>query len=194
MSTQGQHEKQGDPREASAPVIDGGLVNPSRRRFGKAGLATSGVLATLAARPVLGDPVCKTPSGFLSGNLSRPGSSVCQGRSPGYWKTHEGWPIPNRTTSKFSSVYSVPKVSNVSAFKTVTLLAILDHQDYDTYNLGMHLSAAYLNLMAGWTPFLTLERLQAMWNECRNNGYFAPVAGVKWSPDQVVDYLKSTMI
>src|SRR5690606_27745011 len=94
-------------RSTQQPIQGAGRVNQSRRRFGKSGLAVTGVLATLASRPVLGtDLVCKSPSGFLSGNLSTHGPApVCAGRSPGYWKNHK-WPIPNRETAKFCHVFA----------------------------------------------------------------------------------------
>jgi len=84
-------------------------VDESRRRFTKSGLAVSGVLLTLASRPSLGGGggggggfACKSPSGFISGNLSQHGTpQTCSGRTPGYWGTHGGggpqpnaWPSP----------------------------------------------------------------------------------------------------
>jgi hypothetical protein len=45
----------------------------SRRRFAASGLAVSGVILTLASRPVLGDAFCLSPSGFISGNTSQHG-------------------------------------------------------------------------------------------------------------------------
>ncbi|MEN6586000.1 MAG: hypothetical protein ABFE02_08170 [Sulfuricella sp.] len=70
-------------------------VDESRRGFTKSGLAASGVLLTLASRPVLAC-VCKSPSGFLSGNVSTHGTpQTCSGRTPGYWGTHpQQWPSP----------------------------------------------------------------------------------------------------
>lgn len=62
-------------------------VDQTRRRLTGAGLAGSGVLLTLVSRPVLANSVCLSPSGFQSGNLSRPqqGFTPCGGRTPGYW-------------------------------------------------------------------------------------------------------------
>jgi len=72
----------------------------SRRKFGKAGLAVgSAVILTVASRPVLANygAMCKSPSGFVSGNVSQHGTPLtCAGRTPGYWKEcyHNGhyWP------------------------------------------------------------------------------------------------------
>lgn len=189
MTTSGQQEDNIDKQNLG---LDSGqnLASESRRRFGKSGLAVSGVIATFASRPVLGAEICKSPSGFLSGNLSTRGEQpVCSGRSPGYWKNHTSWPIPNRTGAKFSSVFTCTKGT---PYYTITMFNLLNPQDFDKHNLGMHLVAAYLNAKAGWTPFLTVERLRSMWNELRMTGYFAPTAGVKWNAEQVVSYIKRT--
>ena len=45
----------------------------SRRRFATSGLVVSGIILTLASRPVLGDTFCLSPSGFVSGNTSQHG-------------------------------------------------------------------------------------------------------------------------
>ncbi|MDQ3267493.1 MAG: hypothetical protein M3P47_02025 [Pseudomonadota bacterium] len=46
----------------------------SRRRFATSGLAVSGIILTLASRPVLGQTFCESPSGFISGNISHHGA------------------------------------------------------------------------------------------------------------------------
>lgn len=46
----------------------------SRRKFAMSGLAASGIILTLASRPVLGDTFCLSPSGFISGNTSQHGA------------------------------------------------------------------------------------------------------------------------
>lgn len=47
----------------------------SRRRFATSGLAVSGVILTLASRPVLGQTAfCLSPSGWVSGNTSQHGA------------------------------------------------------------------------------------------------------------------------
>lgn len=67
------------------PIEQG--VDQTRRRLTGAALAGSGVLLTLASGPVLANGACLSPSGFQSGNLSRPnqGNLPCSGRTPGYW-------------------------------------------------------------------------------------------------------------
>lgn len=60
-------------------------VDESRRGFAKSGLAISGVILTLASRPVMAC-VCKAPSGFVSGNVSQQGQATPS--SGGYSSNH----------------------------------------------------------------------------------------------------------
>lgn len=173
---------------SDGPVAPQNNVDGSRRHFTKSSLAVTGVLATLASRPVLGSQVCKSPSGFLSGNLSTHGAApICAGRSPGYWKNNTSWPI-NRNT-KFSHVFSC---NPHSPYATITMFDLLTHQDFDTNNLGMHLVAAYLNAVSGWTAFLSVETIKSMFTEWQSQGYFSPTATVHWNAAQIVDYLTQT--
>lgn len=65
----------------------------------------------------------------------------------------------------------------------------------DRDNLGSHIVAALLNAASGKTNgVLTVATVKSMWSECQTKGYFEPMAGMKWSPAQVVTYLKTTMI
>jgi hypothetical protein len=164
-------------------------VANSRREFTKTSLGLSGVILSLASRPVLGDVVCKSPSGFLSGNASTHGPQpVCQGRSPGYWKNHaDSWPIA--TDTKFKSVFPT---SPASVYAKYTFLQLLTPQQDDQQNLGMHLVAAYLNAVSGWTPFLKVETIIAMFAEWQSKGAFSPTATVQWGAAEIVNYLKAT--
>lgn len=200
-------------------------VNESRRRFTKSGLAVSGVLLTLASRPSLGGGggggggwVCKSPSGFLSANLSQHGTSkYCSGRTPGYWCTHYNWPSPYKTGSctntKFKQDYnnwSNTGSSSGTMYKDSTLgfhctgygagylkysmiqVTLLGGTG-DPYQLGAHCVAALLNARMGWTPVLTEAQVRGMFNDYAARGYFEPTAGVKWYAADIVTYLKSTM-
>lgn len=163
--------------------------NPGRRRFGRAGLGTSGVLLTLACKPVLGGVVCKTPSGSLSANQSTHGgqTAICSGRRPQYWQNNMTWPIEPKT--KFSRVFST---HDQSAFADATLAELIVLHKSDTHQLGMYLTSALLNARMGWTPFLSEDRIQAMYLEWRTRGEFSPTANVKWTAQEIVKYLKST--
>jgi hypothetical protein len=89
----GKMAEQSLPQDAASPAQS---VDESRRRFGKSGLAASGVILTLASRPVLGCWDCLSPSGFQSGNVSYHGQPPqCEGRTPGYWQAPgKQWPSP----------------------------------------------------------------------------------------------------
>ena len=77
--------EQKTPELQRDPIEQG--VDQTRRRLTGAALAGSGVLLTLASGPVLANGACLSPSGFQSGNLSRPNrvNLPCSGRTPGYW-------------------------------------------------------------------------------------------------------------
>lgn len=64
-------EKQQLPHDADDQIKFSG---ESRRQFATSGLAVSGIILTLASRPVLGEAFCSTPSGFVSGNTSHHGA------------------------------------------------------------------------------------------------------------------------
>ena len=64
-------EKQRSSEDADDQINFSG---ESRRRFATSGLAVSGIILTLASRPVLGDAFCMSPSGFISGNTSQHGA------------------------------------------------------------------------------------------------------------------------
>jgi hypothetical protein len=58
----------------------------TRRRFIKKAIATAPLILTVTAGPVWARNC--TPSGLLSGNLSKADGPPCCGCTPGYWKNH----------------------------------------------------------------------------------------------------------
>ena len=222
-------EKQDASQQSAGPTK---LVDKSRRSFTKSGLVASGVLLTLASRPVLGGGggwmgdkgdgkvggwACNSPSGFLSGNLSFHGTPpTCLGRTPGYWSTHD-WISPYKTGSCIdrqhkqdykswsNSGSSSGTMYNDSTLGFDCFAYGLKYKEYsmmqvvllggvgDTFQLGAHCVAALLNARMGWTPVLTEAQIRNMFNEYAAKGYFEPTAGVKWYPEDIVTYLKSTM-
>jgi len=64
-------EKQQLSQDTTDPIRFSG---ESRRRFATSGLAVSGIILTLASRPVLGQTFCMSPSAFCSGNTSQHGA------------------------------------------------------------------------------------------------------------------------
>jgi hypothetical protein len=215
-------EKHHLPRDVAEPTVS---IDESRRRFTKSSLVASGVLLTLASRPSLGGGggfvgghVCKTPSGFLSANLSHHGTQcTCSGRTPGYWGTNTDsshkWPSPYTTGSCSNTQYTQKWDSwsgngtmyndsflgfhcynHGSIYKSYTMLqTILLGGTGDPSQLGAHCVAAILNARMGWTPVLTETQIRNMFNEWDMHGYYTPTAGVKWYAADIVTYLKSTM-
>ncbi|MDO8893183.1 MAG: hypothetical protein Q8K43_02385 [Sulfurimicrobium sp.] len=198
-------------------------VDASRRGFTKSGLAVSGVLLTLTSRPVLGDFLCKSPSGFLSGNVSASGTpTMCDGRTPGYWGTnvlppkdlmasnYHQWPDPYTTGALLTTC---TKTQNPDCWAGGTkfhggalgfggsefgdksmLQVILLGGNGDSEQLGAHCVAALLNAAKGWTNnVLTESQVRSMYNDFVNNGFFEPTAGVPWYAADIVAYLKTTM-
>lgn len=184
-------------------------VDESRRRFAKSGLAASGVLLTLASRPVMAC-TCQSPSGFISGNASASGTQLqCEGLSHGSWKNHpENWPSPykagtcssgcgqaaNWTTDGATMFASVFNCNNHgSIYSTYTMFQVLSlGGSVDSTMLGAHIVAALLNAKVGLTPVLTEAKVINMFNEWNDKGYFEPTASVEWEGGGIVTYIEST--
>lgn len=163
----------------------------ARRRFARAGLGASAALVTISSKAGMAVDICTAPSGSLSGGLQsqKPGAvAACEGRSPGYWKNHDGWPCDR--AMKFGAVFSC---SSSSPYNECSLGDMLEPKRWDTNGLGRHMVATYLNIRSGKIGFLTVPGLQGIWNDLSRRGAHAPTAGVNWYADDVVDYLKGTM-
>lgn len=203
-----------DAKPAEMPAQ---FAGESRRRFTKAGLAASGVMVTLASRPVLGCATAETPSGFISGNVSRGQAQASCGLSPGYWKNHSDWPAPmvshtppvtparhkfgaghNDTDhddgTLFSAVFDCTR-SRSLPYAKIAMSDLLVPQSFDNSRLGAHCVAAYLNALAGMTPYLPAAKVVQMFNQWAATGYFYPLdpsTSVKWDAAQIVAYLGKT--
>jgi hypothetical protein len=82
-----------------------------------------------------------------------------------------------------------------TSYACALLSDMLEHQDFDKENLGMHMAATYLNIQAGLITFLTIPELRQMWDDVSSaSGVFHPTAGVNWYRADVVKYLQATMI
>ncbi|RZJ85218.1 MAG: hypothetical protein EOO64_01455 [Massilia sp.] len=162
----------------------------ARRRLAKAGLGAAGVLWTTQASATR---VCVSASAALSGDLSSKKldtvKTACQGRSPGYWKNHGGWPVPSDTM--FSAVFSCPE-KIVGTYGSVTLLDLVKGCKFDKYNLGKHLVATYLNVKMGWIGYISERTLYQMWGELQSTGHYQPAKGVFWDAETTKKYLEST--
>lgn len=181
-------DQQASGRDAPSSISTRGAA---RRRFARAGLGVTGALVTISSRAGMACDICTTPSGSLSGGLQsqKPGNVVaCEGRSPGYWKNHDGWPV-NKLLA-FGAVFRCP---GNSQYDTCSLSDILDPKEWDQHGIGRHLAATYLNIRSGKIGFLSEMQIQRIWDDLSGPGYYQPKSGVKWYAEDVVDYLKGTM-
>lgn len=187
-------------------------INEARRQFTRTGLVASGILLTLTSRAAVGGNfVCKSPSGFLSGNLSQHGKPItCSGVSPGYWGTHPTqWPLPYQAgTCKTKTCTHSADWSGGTLFRNIFTCAGQGriYTNYsmmqviwlsgtgDPSQLGAHCVAAILNARMATTPVLTETKVVNIFNEWDSKGYFEPTAGVKWYAADIVNYLNSTMM
>ena len=212
MTNQEQNQVKPDNEALGAETDDRNNVDVSRRKFTGAGLGVSAIF-TLASQPVLATGgICKSPSGFQSGNLSQRGTPVtCIGRTPGYWGTHPAdWPLPykpgtckimvNGTCKEWKSdgtyfhpLFAGSKFKNTDGSSKTLMQVIWLGGNGDPYQLGAHIAAALLNAKKGWTPVLSEAAVINIWNEYAAKGYFEPTAGVQWNAEQIVNYLKTTM-
>ena len=64
----------------------------------------------------------------------------------------------------------------------------------DKGKIAKLLSAAYLNVLSGRSPFLTQQILNNIWTEYQSKGTYTPMAGVTpWNAVMIVTYLTGTM-
>jgi hypothetical protein len=193
------------PDEAHAQTSS---VDESRRRFTKSGVAVSGVLLTLASRPVLGKgggwggngggggppgKCCKAPSAWMSGDKSFHGPApVCEGRPPKYWKDRpQQWPV-NCADDGFQKYFTCGPGFRYAKFTMLQVCGNSYGESLEIAELCSRLVAAYLNCKQGWTPFLKEETVRAIFTECVTKGYFSPTAGVNWSVRECINYLTAT--
>lgn len=177
----------------------------SRRGFAKLGTGAAGIILTLTSQPGMADVVCASASQSLSKWTSHhPNTALqCSGLSPNGWALNPTtaslknngtppWPaLQDRQTLLFSSIFP----SGVrEGYSTILMDTILTPQDFDKYNIGRHFAATYLNVISNRINFLTVAGVQAMWQEWFTSGVYHPTAGVTWDGEQVVTYLKSTML
>jgi len=195
------------------------FVDSSRRRFTKAGLAATGVILTLASRPVLANTDCRSPSAWASANMSvhNKYNEMCFGNYPDYYANNpQAWGgtqyLPgtyNDNKEKSSSSKSTNSNGNPSSTNNVdnwvggTLFqeAFPGSRQYPGKSmmqvlwmgrpLGEYLSAALLNAALGLTPPLTETRIVDMCLEYETKGYFEPTAGVHWFEGDIIFYLEN---
>ena len=157
-------------------------VDASRRRFTAAGVAATGMMATLASRPVLGAATCTagvSPSAWCSGNASAGHLATGKfGRIPSYWDSNPAdWPSSVTPNTPYKSIFaSYPN-------------GTLKFSDALTTGTGLQkaTACAYLNALKGLTPYLTTADVVLM-----ASGSYSPFAGTTWNSDTIVSYLNAT--
>ena len=178
-----------------------GARGASRRRFARAGAGVTGVLLTLASHPGMACSVNQGPSGWHSANtakskgltVSHKVSAPSSGLPPSAWCTRSSWPCAS--TVRFGSVFSCSRVNATCA--NATLMAHCSGRSGVTGDKGKIaalLSAAYLNVLSGRSPFLTQQVLQNIWSEYQRTATYTPMAGVApWNAVTIATYLSGTM-
>lgn len=157
----------------------------------------AGVLTVTAKSSLATTGNCLSPSASASISLlhSRPNRDRwdCKGRTPGFWinaaTTHPlDWQYAGQTGD--GEVFSTVFLSGYSERLRI-VMGMSGNQDQ--WQLGAHLSAAYLNMKRGWVPtsVLDITDLRAMW--AGRYGTYSPTSGVTWGGEQIVSYLQTTM-
>ena len=133
------------------------------------------------------------PAGYTRDSLN--GQGFVTGYGTLFTDTLLGFGVPSgkKKTATTNAAAGTNPVCDSYDSPYCTFDRILDHQDFDDQNFGMHLAATMLNIKSGRISFLTVERVLSMWNEVRTRGWFEPTANVKWYPYDIVNYLKGTM-
>ena len=195
------------------------FVDSSRRRFTKAGLAATGVILTLASRPVLANTDCRSPSAWASANMSAhfKYNEMCFGNYPDYYANNpQAWGgtqyLPgtyndnkeNSNSNGSSNSNGNPSsTNNVDNWVGGTQFqeAFPGSRRYPGRSMmqvlwmqdpmGGYLCAALLNAALGLTPPLTETRIVDMCLEYETKGYFEPTAGVHWFEGDIIFYLES---
>lgn len=195
----------GDHQEPAASV-DRTALQASRRQMLRRSLTIAApAVVTMASTSVMGSTtqtLCVPASSFASinaGTSRKPHSSTpCNGRSPGYWKTHTGvgdWPSPYKPTDLFKSRFT--QLGPYSA--SDTLFSVLDNPGGDVLALGRHIVATLLNAQAGLIPptILTAAGVVSLWDNFVLAGYKfypnAPSTTPVWGAAELTAWLAAMM-
>lgn len=182
----------------------------SRRRFGKAALVATPVLATLYGRPLMAQHNC-TPSGWVSGNTSlQHDDQLCGGKTPGYWQSknskrqHAGWKAIHLELLNSGAGFPGFPTYYVSDDGSSTRPATLDDAVQGpgqfpfvgTTEMERQLirsgTAALLNAKFLSYP-LTEAQVQEILGSALFGGGYTTASGDFLTPEQVKDFFQSTM-
>ncbi len=119
-----EHPEQAQDENIQPDSSPGAVTDSARRRF-TAALGGGAVILTLAGKPVWANQC--TVSGMMSGNLSAPKGTPCQGCTPGYWgacQHLDSW-VGFKPTDTFNAVFGVTEYTDCSG-NPYTLLDVLN--------------------------------------------------------------------
>lgn len=213
------HEETGRQPQNGAVTTPPQVRNPSRRRFTRAGVGASAVILTLTSRSALAQVACKSPSGFASANLSQHNaeSVACDGITAERWlDPNRQWPIARETRfvdifgssslmfrtgapQKFYDAFpsrvdkkDVPpgQAAKSSSLDEATLYEALNGTE--TPVVVKFIIAAYLNFRDGLNAYPTDLQSIAIFKEWQSVGFYTPSAGIKWTENDIINYLGST--
>jgi hypothetical protein len=162
----------------------------TRRRLAKAGIGAAGVLWTLESHATLKRTgfVCESASAHISAGISNNATEQrCNPLSPSVWcAIAYGWPC--NKTKKFHDIFTCNERRFADTYYKASLLDVMNAK-YDSYNIGRHLAAAYLNVISKRIDFLDVPTLQRMWNELKVSGHYKVSANQYWTVGEVRNYL-----
>jgi hypothetical protein len=169
----------------------------ARRRFIRGSAAASPILLSLISRPVMGAARFCTASGFMSGNLSQPNTSVgCGGLSPGYWKNHTPWPAPYLSGTKNNHTYSggtqfhAVFITGKYNYGTNAMLQVLWTEPG---SFAFHTIAALLNAASGINGYaLTTFQVIQIWNQIMSTGYYLTSNGLQMYESDAKAFFENT--
>jgi hypothetical protein len=190
-------------------------VDVARRRFAKAGLGSSVILATLASRPVLGS-TCLTPSAAGSGNHSQHKPLQCAGGSnPQWWidnvprknngnpDLNKKWPGTNyKPNDDFHPLFSKGAYLNFmkNQNNSYTLWEVLNGQTPNApivppNSLGKWFVAGLLsasnNQYAGVIQAIGPDpSVRGIEDEYATKGFFQATVGKQWGANTIIAYLQ----
>jgi hypothetical protein len=172
-------------------------IDSQRRRFAKGGVGATVVIATLASRPALAG-ICKSPSGFASGNLSHPGMTDC---SPG--KAPADWVDSNAAAELvFHDVFQAGPKANWGEETTFAGVLVAPDNGNSTdvaddgrimpNPISKEFVAAWLNILDHSYPTgLNEENIKHIWDEWVQTGQYEVRAGLFWTAEaHIIPYLQ----
>jgi hypothetical protein len=177
------------PQSGIAPIPPSGPV-PGRRRLLTGGLSATGVVLTLASRPVLGNVTCQDPSAYGSVSVAsqetRQAIPTTNPLSITDWGTAAPatWPVPQ------STLFSAKFPGGVET----TMLALLQ-DTASTRRLERYVIASFLNIKANRIPrtCLNAPELKEMWNAVKLGGLYRPNT-LRWDSEAVIRYLQNNTV